>query len=427
MMNNLQLIIKKLMINKVFKAVKIFSFLLVSVVLLASCEKTTDTKKIEELSNWQEVLEAGQNKEVTILMWGGNESINQYMNQFVSNRVKELYGITLNQVPMNAPDYLTKLINEKKSSIDKGTADLLWINAENFLTAKTGGLLSGPFTPLLPNLNQFYDLSASDLTYDSGIPIEGYEAIWGRAQLVFTYDSATLEQPPKNYKELLEWVKVNPGKFTYPRLPDDFVGTVFIRNAFYELTGESDAFQKAMTKEEFQNLAIPVVDYFKELSPYLWNQGESYPATQARQDELFKNGEIDITMGFEIGKTAGLVESKVYADTVKTYVFDTGTIGNSHYLAIPFNSIEQAGALLVIDFLESPEAQIEKMKSDVWGDMPAFDVTKLTVEQNETFKKVEETTGTLSLKELTSKRLPEMKSEYIDLIKILWVEDISNK
>jgi len=56
-------------------------------------------------------------------------------------------------------------------------------------------------------------------------------------QLVITYDSAAVKNPPKTYKELREWVKQNPGKFTYPRLPDDFVGSAFVRNAFYELTG----------------------------------------------------------------------------------------------------------------------------------------------------------------------------------------------
>jgi putative spermidine/putrescine transport system substrate-binding protein len=394
---------------------------------LSACGKQEEKNKVENFTSWEDVVSEGSNKEVSILMWGGNESVNQYMDQYVAQKVKEMYGITLIRVPMNAPDFLTKLINEKKGNVENGTADLLWINAENFLTAKSAGLLSGPFTNLLPNLQTYYDSQASDLSYDSGIEIEGYEAIWGRAQLVFTYDEANLANPPKSYKELLDWVKANPGKFTYPKLPDDFAGAAFVRNAFYELTGEFDAFQEDMTQEEFEKLAEPVVAYFKELAPYLWNEGKSYPATQAQLDELFKNGEISLTMGFEVGKTAGLVASNVYADTVKTFIFDTGTIGNSHYLAIPFNSTEQAAALLVIDFLQSPEAQTEKLKSDVWGDMPAYDVSKLTQEQQDVVNSVEESSGTLSVQELTDHRLPEMKAVYIEWIKNLWVEEIAGK
>ena len=166
--------------------------------------------------------------------------------------------------------------------------------------------------------------------------------------------------------------------------------------------------------------------YFKTLSPYLWNNGETYPATQAQLDELFRNGEIDITMGFEIGKTAGLVASGVYPETVSTFVFDTGTIGNSHYLAIPYNAPEKAAALLVMDFLQSPEAQVEKMKSDVWGDMPAFDVDKIDDKMLSILETIESKSGVLSLDELTQKRNPEMKAQYIEWIKELWIENIGN-
>ncbi|MBI9012424.1 MAG: ABC transporter substrate-binding protein [Clostridiales bacterium] len=401
------------------KKIVILMFLLFA---LIGCQSEV-SKSIDTYAEWDDVISDGSKKEVTILMWGGNESINQYMDGFVSDSLNEKYGITLQRVPMNAPEYLAKLINEKKGGVEVGTADLLWINAENFRTAKEGQLLDGPFTSLLPNLNTFYDNSASDLNYDSGIEIEGYEGIWGRAQLVFSYDEISLEAP-KSYQELLDYAKSNPGRITYPRLPDDFVGVAFVRNAYYELTGESDVFQTDMSKEAFEELSEPVMAYFKTLSSYLWNEGETYPATQAQLDELFRNGEIDLTMGFEIGKTAGLVASGVYPETVSTFVFDTGTIGNSHYLAIPYNAPEKAAALLVMDFLQSPEAQIEKMKSDVWGDMPAFDVDKMDEKMLSILKTIEGKPGALSLDELTQKRNPEMKAQYIEWIKELWIENI---
>ena len=391
---------------------------------LIGCQSEA-SKQIDAYTEWNDVISDGSKKEVTILMWGGNESINQYMDGYVSDSLKEKYGITLQRVPMNAPEYLAKLINEKKGDVEVGSADLLWINAENFRTAREGQLLDGPFTSLLPNLKTFYDNTASDLNYDSGIAIEGYEGIWGRAQLVFSYDESS-SVAPKSYQELLEYAKSNPGRITYPRLPDDFVGVAFVRNAYYELTGESDVFQTDMSKEAFEELSEPVMAYFKTLSPYLWNNGETYPATQAQLDELFRNGEIDITMGFEIGKTAGLVASGVYPETVSTFVFDTGTIGNSHYLAIPYNAPEKAAALLVMDFLQSPEAQVEKMKSDVWGDMPAFDVDKIDDKMLSILETIESKSGVLSLDELTQKRNPEMKAQYIEWIKELWIENIGN-
>lgn len=401
--------------------IKSTSILLILMLLLTACGSTEVHKNLSAYNNWEQVLEDGKDQEVTILMWGGNEGINQYMDTFVAQKLKSLYGITLKRVPMNAPDYLAKLLNEKKNGVTDGTADLLWINAENFRTAKEGGLIDGPFTDLLPNLATFYDLSSADLSYDSGIPIEGYEGIWGRAQLVLTYDEALLTNPPKNFAELKKWVMANPGQFTYPKVPDDFVGTAFVRTAYYELSDDTSDYQSPLTKEEFDALGRPVMDYLKEISPYLWREGSTYPATQSQLDDLFKNGEVAMTMGFEVGKTSGLVASGVYPETVKSYVFDTGTIGNAHYLAVPYNAPQKAAALLVIDFLQSPEAQIEKMKPEVWGDMPAIDVATLSEEAMATISALDEVQGGIPLADLTDKRLPEMQAKYIDWIKELWV------
>lgn len=405
---------------------KTFFLLVIALLTLTACGQATAHSSISDYETWDEVVKAGSDKEVTILMWGGNESINQYMDTFVAKSLKAQYGITLKRVPMNAPDYLAKLLNEKKNGIEEGTADLLWINAENFRTAKEGGLIDGPFTDLLPNLKTYYDGDAPDLSFDSGIPIEGFEGIWGRAQLVLTYDEAQVPNPPKTFEELKSWVMENPGKFTYPRVPDDFVGVAFVRSAFYELNDQTTPFPEDLSQDAFNAYGAPVMDYFNAIAPYLWREGTSYPATQAQLDELFKNGEVAMTMGFEVGKTSGLVASGVYPDTVKSYVFDTGTIGNAHYLAVPYNSPEKAAALLAIDFLQSPAAQIEKMKPHVWGDMPALDPSTLDMTEKEVLKALDGVQGAIPLSELTSKRLPEMKATYIDWIKELWVNAVGN-
>ena len=393
---------------------------------LTGCQtqgSVTDTS----FTAWEQVIEQGRDQHVTILMWGGNDSINQYMDSFVARHLKEQYGITLKRVPMNAPEFISKLLNERKAGIETGSADLLWINAENFRTARQGSLLWGPITPLLPNLNTYYDAEAADLNFDTGIPIEGYEAIWGRAQLVLTYDAARTADVPTSFADLLEWARKNPGRLTYPKLPDDFVGTAFVRTAYYELTGQTGAFPQNLTRDEFLSLSQPVIDYFKELAPHLWREGTAYPATQAQLDDLFKNGEVDMTMGFEVGKTAGLVETGVYSDTVRTMVFETGTIGNAHYLAVPYNAPQKAAALLAIDFLQSPLAQIEKMKPDVWGDMPALDIGRLSGPLQRELAELASGPVSLSLQELTDRRLPEMQSQYIDWIKEIWTEKIGGQ
>ncbi len=385
----------------------------------ADIQSTVSTT--DEITDWNSVINAGSNTNVNITMWGGNDLVNEYIDGYVADNVKEQYGITLNRVPMNAPDFVTKIFNEKKNNIEEGTIDILWINAENFRTLKDYDALYGPFTHYLPNWQQhFEDVDATE--YDTGIAIDGKEALWGSAQLIFTYDKATLPKPPKTFEEILIYAKENPGKITYPNPIEDFVGAAFVRNAYFELTNID--YTQEYTYEEFVELSAPVIDYFKELHPYLWNEGEAFPATIALQNQMLLNGETHLSYGFEVFQTAGLIQSGEYPETFDTYLLESKTISNSHYLAIPFNSLNKYGAMLVIDFLQSPDAQIEKMKPDVWGDLSLLDINKLTDEQVAVLDEIQNTHAIIPISELTENRHEDMNAQYIDWVKKIWSENI---
>lgn len=404
--------------------------LLIVMLLLVGCAapQTDETQEGFRPETWEDVESLGQDTTVTIVMWGGNDQVNRYMDEWVAPALMEEYRITLRRVPMNAPEFMAKFINEKRGGVNPGTADLVWINGENFRTAREADLLWGPFTFLLPNQKAFMDQESLDLRMDTGVVIDGYEGLWGRAQLIMAYDSALISEPPRSYGELLTWARENPGFFTYPNPVDDFAGAAFIRSAYYELTGLTDEeLTREMSRDEFLELSQPVIDYFLALQPHLWRQGKAYPASQAQLDDFFRNGETAFSMGFEVGKVLGLIQQGVFPETIETFVFDSGSIGNSHYLAIPFNAREKAGALLVIDFLQSPEAQLEKYKPEVWGDMPAIDPTRLSELQRQELKVIEAQPGMPSLEILSQYRLPEMHAQTIDWIKEIWQEEVGGR
>ena len=54
--------------------------------------------------------------------------------------------------------------------------------------------------------------------------------------------------------------------------------------------------------------------------------------------------------------------------TSRALVLRDGTIANAHFLGIPFNAPNAAGAMVVANFLLSPEAQLEKQRPTVWAD-----------------------------------------------------------
>ena len=87
---------------------------------------------------------------------------------------------------------------------------------------------------------------------------------------------------------------------------------------------------------------------------------------------LFADGQIDFSFSYHQGEASRNILDGLFPDTVRTFVFDEGTIANTHFVAIPYNAKDTAAAMVVANFLLSPEAQLEKAMPEVWGDFPAI-------------------------------------------------------
>src|SRR5262245_6076732 len=87
-------------------------------------------------------------------MWSGEEDRNRYIQTTVAERMRQLYRIELRIVPANdTAELVNKMLNEKSAGrVTGGSLDALWINGENFRTAKQGGVLWGPFAHRLANV-----------------------------------------------------------------------------------------------------------------------------------------------------------------------------------------------------------------------------------------------------------------------------------
>lgn len=403
--------------------------LLIFMLVLAGCANDTDPA-LEQGSNplekdWEAILADAEGTTVNIYMWGGDELTNSWMDGYVADNLLEKYNITLNRVPMGPDEYLNKLLGEKQAGKQVGTIDMLWINGENFRTARQADLLWGPFAEKIPNFVQYVDADAPDIAYDFGYPVEGYEVPWGKAQFVFGYDTARTAEPPRSAEGLLAWVKENPGRFTYPELPD-FTGSVFVRQLMYELCGGYEAFPftDEVDKEALDEQLQPLWDYLNEIKPYLWREGQTYPSEVATLHQLFADGEIDLTMTYSPALLSGWIDQGLLPDTVRTYVWDKGTIGNTHFLAIPFNAPNKEGAMVLANFLLSPEAQLSKYVPKNWGDLIALDTNKLDEETLAELEAIDTGIATLSAEELQSHRVPEISAAYIPVIEELWKERV---
>ena len=401
---------------------------LVMTMSLAACganeeEMTADVLDLSTAS-WEEIVEAARGTTVTFYGWGGDEERNNWLNTTVSDYVKEKYDITLEVVGMNIDEILAKLSGEKQAGATVGSIDMIWINGENFYSAKENGLLYGPFTAQLPNMEAYIDVNDPETLNDFCMPIDGYEAPYGKAQMVMFNDSAVTPEAPASAEEFMEYCKKYAGKVTYPALPD-FTGSAFVRNLIYELCGW-EQFQTMEADYETVKAAIePALEYLRALNPYLWNEGKTFPDSSTTVDAMFADGELVMNMSYGPFAVATGIANGTYTDTTRTFVFDNGTIGNTNYMAIAFDSPNKAGAMVVIDAIISGDLQLtqyEELRS-----LPVVATEKLSAEEKAAFDAVVIGEGVLSQAELLAHRLPEMPASLVPVIEEIWLNEVVGK
>lgn len=410
------------------KKIGIVTGVVLIMVLLAACtgkEVAQDQATGDILhKGWSEIEALAEGKEVNIFMWGGDDGINQYIDEMVAPRLKEEYSITLKRTPMDTGDILQKLLTEKRAGQDKGTMDIIWINGDNFRNAKENELLYTHFTKYLPNIQAYVDSENIHVHYDQGTEIEGLEAPWGSAQFTFFYDQEHIVSPPKTFSDLKSWMKENPGKFTYPN-PNDFTGNGFLAHLLYESVGDPQTLLELGYDENYVNEnAQDMWTYLNEIKPYLWREGDTYPESLEQLDQLYSQGDIWMTMGFNEARAESLIQNGVFSEKTRSFVLDTGSIGSVHYLSIPFNSPEPAATLVAINFMLSPEAQLAKMDPAMWGESMVLDPNRLSEEDRQTLESIDRGSSVLSTDTLSESLVPEIDASYKKWIRESWMREV---
>lgn len=404
---------------------------LFGITAVTGCSEKTGSSQVpgeltefDASSDFESIVEQARGTKVSFYGWGGDDRRNEWLDTVVASSLKEKYDITLERVPMDIDQILAKLSGEKQAGGKAGSVDVIWINGENFYSAKENGLLFGPFAQNLPNYKNLVDAKDSENIYDFGYPIEGFEAPYGKAQLVLMNDKALNPETPENAKELMDYAKKYPGKVTYPA-PPDFTGSAFVRNIIYDIVGHEKFADMKPDKETVREAIMPAIKYLNEIKPYLWNQGKTYPASSMLMDNMFADAEVGINMSYYPFSVALSIKDGIYPKTSRAFLFENGTIGNVSYMAIAENASNKAGSMVVINEIMS--AQIQASQLDVLKTLSVLDYNRLSSEERVLFDSVDMGEGTISQEELAEKRLPEMPAKLVPLIEEIWQEEVAGK
>ncbi|MCK5100311.1 MAG: ABC transporter substrate-binding protein, partial [Desulfobacteraceae bacterium] len=247
---------------------------------------------------------------------------------------------------------------------------------------------------------------------------DNMEAPWGMAQLVFMYDTAKVKSHPDNMKELLIFARENPGRVTYPA-PPSFHGTTFLKQVLLELVDNSDVLYKPVSEADFSSVTKPLWKYLDTLHPYMWRKGKVFTSGSSEMKQMLNDSEIFISISFNPNSASNAIAKGELPDSVRTYIHGSGTIGNTHFLGIPFNSSAKEAAMVFINFLLSPQYQAKKADPSIWGDPTVLAMDKLSKEDQQIFFKTPKGIATLSSKEL-GKVLLEPHSSWVEAIEKEW-------
>lgn len=349
-------------------------------VLMASYSATAQS--------WSEIEREARGQTVYFYAWGGSPAINQYIDRW-AQIASERHQINVEHVKVDDISMVIQGIQTAKrvGASDQGSVDLLWINGENFARMKRDGLLGEPFVAGLPSAEHI-NLDDPTIATDFSVPTDGLEAPWGRAQLVLMHDQARRPNPPRSMQALLQYVQTNPGRITYPE-PPNFHGTTFLKQVLLETTPYPQLLSEPYAAERFQAATEPMWALLDALHPHLWRSGREFPDSAEAMMDLFADGLLDIALSFNPNDASQRILDGRFPPTVRTYIHEPGTIGNTHFLAIPFNASARAGAQVWINLLLSVEAQADKASPSVWGDPTVIDVGRLQGADQERFEALE--------------------------------------
>jgi putative thiamine transport system substrate-binding protein len=366
--------------------------------------------------SWAGIEAQARGQTVYFNAWAGSPQVNAYI-AWAADLLKQRHAITLEHVKLADTAEVVRRVRDEVAAGKDGSADLIWINGQNFHVMKAERLLFGPFAEDLPGF-ALVDTDGKPTTrIDFAEGTEGLESPWGMAQLTFFADGAKLATPPMSMFELLDLARDEPGRITYPA-PPDFHGTTFVKQALAETIGERALLPMSIDKADFLEAAKPLFGYLDALHPHLWREGRQFPQSQAQVTQMLADGEVLMGLTFNPNEAANLVAGGTLPATTIAWQNRGGSIGNTHFVAIPINSKSTAAAQVVANFLLSPEAQARKADLAVWGDPTVLDMARLTPAERALF-----TTGDApgAVKQ-PARTIPEPHGSWVPLIEAAWLE-----
>ncbi|MEO8083563.1 MAG: ABC transporter substrate-binding protein [Ardenticatenales bacterium] len=373
--------------------------------------------------SWQHFLDDAQNSVVRVALPDADERLTAWFDEWAIDVAAGRYGMSVERVPAAAAAaVVSDLAEERASNTGEGSIDLVWVAGRDLLQYRVMDGLYGPWTTYIPSL-RYLDPADDSLSKGFGVAVEGAALPWGRTALVLRHDPAAVTAPPKTWDALWAWIAAHPGRFTYPAPPDP-TGSAFVRAACTALAPDAAAFTRPVGDAAEAALA-PCWAKLLDIAPSLWQGGRRHPASAAELDVLYEDADVDFSMRYAAGG-ATTSPGGDQGRASRTYVLDDGALTSTHFLAIPFNAPNKIGAMVLANFLLSPEAQFAKLLPENWGDLSVLSVPLIPEAWHDGFAEFAPPSG-LDLTALDAHRRPEPSDGWAAAIDEGWARRVAGR
>lgn len=189
-----------------------------------------------------------------------------------------------------------------------------------------------------------------------GVKIEGYGMPMFHSQTALAYNPDYVKDPPKNYTELKEWVKKNPGKFGYNGIKGGMSGVSFVVGWVYAETGKYKkyAVEGPFEKDEI-NTWEKAFNELKEFNKYVTITGGNVGTLDALNRGEIWMGPVWVDMFFTF-----MNEGKMNPKT-RMILPEPGMPGQPMFFVIPKKAGNAEMAKKFVEYVTSPQVQAKEI------------------------------------------------------------------
>lgn len=204
------------------------------------------------------------------------------------------------------------------------------------------------------------------------VPVKGAAIPYRGSSVVLAYNSDKVKSPPKTLSALLDWIRANPGKFTYNSPNTGGSGYSFAETVVDSLLtpavlkGMDQGYDPTLEPNWKQGL-----DLLHSLNKSMYGNGV-YPNGNAAVLQLLGQGQIWVAPVWSDQSLTALKTGQLGPNIKLTQISNPSFTGGAAYLAVPKTAKHKKVLYKFVNYILSPTAQ--QMIVDVMAGFPAIDI-----------------------------------------------------